>query len=309
MTGRASRFLWPVIGVCAVALSVWLLTKELRGLSFGDVATSLEAIQPRNWMLAVASTLVAYAALAAYDRLALMHRGKPVPWRFVALASFTAYALGHNIGFSVLSGAVVRYRAYTSQGLSAGEVGVLVAFCTFTFVLGTLLLGGLLLVIDPHFILRVLDVPPWLGFVVGLVMLGFVAFYVVGSLFHLKPIAIGSFHLTYPRPPIVARQLLLAPIEIIAAAGIIYFALPAAGNPGFIEVLGIFLTSFTAALVSHAPGGIGVLEVVFLTGLSEMDQADVLAALIIFRLFYLLIPLALSLVVVLLFERRQLNRE
>jgi uncharacterized membrane protein YbhN (UPF0104 family) len=105
----------------------------------------------------------------------------------------------------------------------------------------------------------------------------------------------------------VARQLLLAPIEIIAAASIIYFALPAAGNPGFVEVLAIFITSFTAALVSHAPGGIGVLEVVFLTGLSEMDQADVLAALIIFRLFYLLLPLALSLIVVLFFERQQLR--
>lgn len=307
MTGKASRYVWPVIGVCAVALSAWLLNKELRGLSFADVATSLEAIPARNWVLAVIATLVAYGALAGYDRLALIHLAKPVSWRFVTLTSFTAYALGHNIGFSVLSGALVRYRAYTSRGLSAAEVGVLVAFCTGTFVLGTLLLGGLLLVADPTFILRFVDVSPWIGFAAGLAMLGLVLFYVIGSLFHLKPFAIGTFHVTYPRPPVVARQLVLAPVEIIAAAGIIYFALPAAGNPGFIEVLAIFLTSFSVALVSHAPGGIGVLEVVFLAGLSEMDQADVLAALIIFRLFYLLVPLALSLIVVLFFERQQLR--
>ncbi len=36
-----------------------------------------------------------------------------------------------------------------------------------------------------------------------------------------------------------------------------------------------------------------------------MDQADVLAALIVFRLLYLLIPFAMSLVVVLVFEKSQ----
>ena len=95
-------------------------------------------------------------------------------------------------------------------------------------------------------------------------------------------------------------------MELIGAAAIIYFTLPTAGNPGFLIILGIFLVSFSAALISHAPGGLGVLELVFLTGLPDMDQADVLAALIIFRLFYLLIPFALSLLVVLYFERSQL---
>lgn len=70
-------------------------------------------------------------------------------------------------------------------------------------------------------------------------------------------------------------------------------------------VLGIFLASFSAALVSHAPGGLGVLEVVFLLGMPDLDPADVIAALLVFRLFYLLIPLALSLVLVLMFEHSQ----
>ena len=61
--------------------------------------------------------------------------------------------------------------------------------------------------------------------------------------------------------------------------------------------------------ISHAPGGLGVLELVFLTGLPEIDPAAVLAALLVFRLFYLLIPLAFSVVVILLFERSQLMRK
>ncbi|HEX5932742.1 MAG TPA: UPF0104 family protein, partial [Pseudorhizobium sp.] len=70
-------------------------------------------------------------------------------------------------------------------------------------------------------------------------------------------------------------------------------------------VLGIFLASFSAALISHAPGGLGVLELVFVMGLPDMDQADVIAALLVFRLFYLLIPFAIALAVIFVFERTQ----
>ena len=47
-------------------------------------------------------------------------------------------------------------------------------------------------------------------------------------------------------------------------------------------------------------------ELVFLTAMPDIPKPDVLAALIIFRLFYLLIPFALSIFVVLLFERARL---
>jgi uncharacterized membrane protein YbhN (UPF0104 family) len=308
MPPKISRILWPIVGVCAVALSAWLLISEFRTLSVTGVVIGVEEIPLHRWIAAAVATLVAYGALAGYDRIALMHLGKRLSWRFVAIASFTAYALSHNIGFSLLSGAVVRFRAYTSQGLTPGEVGVLIAFCSLTFTLGALVLGGLLLVFHPAFIQRFMDVPTWFAMAGGVVMLGIVAFYVLGSLLRFRPVKIGGFEFTYPVPAVVWRQLLVGPVEIIGAAAIIYFCLPSAGNPGFIEVLGIFLASFSLALASHAPGGIGVLEYVFLSGLNEIDPARVLAALIIFRILYLLVPLALSLVVVVLFERRQLLR-
>lgn len=308
MKARLSYFAWPIVGLGAVTLSVWLLLRQLRHLSIGAILTSLERVPPHHWAAAAAATLCAYAALAGYDRIALRHLGRRLPIAFVSITSFTAYALSHNIGFSVLSSAVVRFRAYTSRGVSAAEVGVVVAFCSFTFTLGTIVLGGIVLAVNPELADRYVDLPPAAVRTAGIAMLCLVAFYVIGSLFHLKPLTIGTFALRYPRPEIVARQLIIGPVEILAAAAIIYFSLPEAGNPGYFTVLGIFLASFSLALVSHAPGGLGVLEFLFLNGLPEMNPADVLAALIIFRLFYLLIPLALSLVVVVLFERRQLAR-
>jgi uncharacterized membrane protein YbhN (UPF0104 family) len=307
------EFVWPVIGLAAVVISGWLLYRELRGLSLDAVWASLAAIPPHRYLLAALSTLVAYGALACYDRIALLHLGvHHISWLFVAISSFTTYALSHNIGASVFSGALVRYRAYTSKGLSAPQIAVLVALCSFTFGLGTILLSGLVLTLDPTLLER-LDgllpsalTTPATARIVGLLLLGSVVLYIFGSILHLKPVVIRSFHLEYPRPGVMVRQLVAAPLELLGAAGIIYFALPPDLEPSFVVVLAVFLASFSAALISHAPGGLGVFELVFLTAMPDIPKADVLAALIIFRLFYLLIPFAISIAVVLLFERARL---
>ncbi|WP_018181682.1 lysylphosphatidylglycerol synthase transmembrane domain-containing protein [Kaistia granuli] len=300
---------WSIFGIGAVAVSVFILYQEFRRISFAEVADSLRAITLGNWGLAICATLVAYGALAWYDRIAIQHLGKKVSWLFIALCSFTTYALSHNIGASVISGAVVRYRAYSTRGLTPQEIGLLIVFCSFTFALGTVLMGGFVLTIEPEIVLRLADIPIWISFALGLVLLGLVGLYVLGSWRHFPAWQYKRFTLQYPRLPIVMRQLVAGPLELAAAAAIIYFALPAAGNPGYLVILGIFLASFTLALLSHAPGGLGVLEVTFLAALHEMDPNDVLAALIVFRLLYLLVPFAIALVVVLLFERTQLARK
>jgi len=300
------KYLWPVVGAATIAVCGWLLYKELRGLSLDDVWDSLTAISGLHWLLAALSTLVAYAALAGYDRIALMHLGRNVNLWFITVSSFTTYALSHNIGASVISGGVVRYRAYSSKGLSGREIGALIALCSFTFALGTLVLAGLVLVLKPHIIERFGDgFPISASSATGYGILALVGLYVVISFLRPRSIKIGSTQLTYPSPRVVLSQLIIGPLELIGAAGIIYFALPEVGNPGFIVVLGIFLVSFSAALISHAPGGLGVLELVFVMGLPDMDQADVIAALLVFRLFYLLIPFAIALAVIFIFERTQ----
>ena len=265
---RILEYAWPVIGVAAVIFSGWLLYRELHTLSADAIIASLSAIPAYRWVLAVLSTVAAYAALAWYDRIALLHLGKPLGWGFISLVSFTTYALSHNIGASVLSGAAVRYRAYSTKGLSAAEIGVLVALCSFTFLLGTVLLAGIVLIIEPDFFAAMTGIPDWSERLVGIAMLGGVALYVVGSLMHFRPLKIGKFE--------------------------------------FLSVLAAFLASFSAALLSHAPGGLGVLELVFLKSMPGLNQADVVAALLVFRLLYLLLPLVFACVVVLFFERQRL---
>lgn len=306
---KRSDLLWTLVGIGAVVLSCYLLYHEVRTISLEEIASSLEAIPRLNWLLAAVATLGAYSALAWYDRIAVAHLGKHISWWFITLCSFTTYALAHNIGASVFSGALVRYRAYRTKGLAPQEIGILIVFCSFTFILGTLLASGCVLVAQPRIITRVADVGPWLSVSIGVLLLALVSLYVLGSWRQFKPWTWGKLHIEYPRLGIVARQLMAGPLELACAAAIIYFALPSEGNPGYLVVLGVFLASFSLALLSHAPGGLGVLEVTFLAAMPELHKSDVLAALIVFRGLYLLLPFALSVFVVAGFEWSRWHRK
>lgn len=335
---RILDFFWPLVGLVAVVWSVRLLYHKLYAEAATDalvkrvldqgglwndirviatvIGRKLSVIPPEGYALALLSTLVAYAALAWYDRIALLHlhREKNISWLYISMCSFVTYALSHNIGASVFSGGMVRYRAYTAKGLTAADVAVLVALCSFTFAFGTTLMLGLVLVFEPQILApltslsRHFAASPVVARGVGLAMLAFCALYTLGAWMQFRPLKIKSFEMVYPRMPIVIRQYLAGPLELMGAAGIIYFALPAEGNPGYPIVLGAFLLSFSAGLLSQVPGGVGVMEAVFLAVMPGIPATSVIAALLVWRLFYLILPLAMSIPVILLFERSQLGK-
>nr|WP_210302568.1 YbhN family protein [Bartonella doshiae] len=300
--------MWPFIGILAMLISIRILYIKLSAISFGDVLERLSNLSAHHWLLAGLCSLLAYAALAGYDRIALQHLGHKISWFFIAICSFTTYALSHNIGASVFSGAVVRYRAYKMKGLNGTEIAILVGFCSFTFVIGTILLFGIVLILQPNIITLIHgDLPEWLGTMVGVILLSCIALYTFGSWLQLKPLRLGKkIQLSYPRLKIVIQQLLISPLELLGAAGIIYAVLPQHTDIHFISVLGVFLASFTITLLSNAPaGGVGVLEALFITGMPNVNPTDVIAALIVFRMLYLIIPLIISLFVVAIFESQQ----
>ncbi|WP_273717775.1 MULTISPECIES: YbhN family protein [Bartonella] len=305
---KIKQFIWPLIGILAMLISIRILYIKLSAISFGDVLERLSNLNAQHWLLACLCSLLAYAALAGYDRIALQHLGHKISWIFIAICSFTTYALSHNIGASVFSGAVVRYRAYKMKGLNGTEIAILVGFCSFTFVIGTILLLGIVLVLQPEIITLIHEeLPEWLGTTVGAILLSCVALYTFGSWLQLKPLRLGKkIQLSYPRLKIVIQQLLISPLELLGAAGIIYAVLPYNADIHFISVLGVFLASFTITLLSNAPaGGVGVLEALFITGMPDVNPTDVIAALIVFRILYLIIPLIISLFVVAIFEAQQ----
>lgn len=335
---RLKSFFWPAVGLVATVWAIRLLYIKLQAEVATDpvikkllqeggvwsdikviamvIGDRLAGIPAHGYMLAGASTLVAYYALAWYDRIALIHlnRQRGISWIYISACSFVTYALSHNIGASVLSGGMVRLRAYTAKGLSAPEVAVLVALCSFTFAFGTIMCIGAVLVFEPEILAPVAEALGWreigrgAAIAIGVALLCGCALYVVGSWLNFPPLKVWGFELVYPRMPIVARQLVAAPMELIGAAGIIYFALPPDADVSFLVVAGAFLLSFSAGLLSQVPGGVGVMEAVFLAIMPDVAPTALFAALLVWRLFYLVIPLFISVPIIVLFERSQLGK-
>ena len=105
---------------------------------------ALKRSNPHSIMLAGLFVAASYFTLTFYDLFALRTIGHPeVPYRISALAAFTSYSVGHNVGASAFTGGAVRYRIYSAQGLSAVDVTKICFVAGLTFWLGNAAVLGM----------------------------------------------------------------------------------------------------------------------------------------------------------------------
>ena len=142
------RQLPALVGVALLIGAIYVVQREFRHLRLRDIGEALHAIPPRSVALSLGWTVLSYFVLTFYDRLGTMYAGHKVSYGRVAFASFCAYALSHNLGFSTVSGAAVRFRLYAHWGLTPAQIAKTVAFCSLTFGLGGMVLGGGILFLD-----------------------------------------------------------------------------------------------------------------------------------------------------------------
>jgi hypothetical protein len=94
-------------------------------------------------------------------------------------------------------------------------------------------------------------------------------------------------------------QVLLATCDVSITASIFYTLLPATDRPGAILTfpifIGIYVTSYSAGVLASLPGGIGVFDTAILFGLEPyLPAPTILGAIVVFRLYYYIIPLFLA---------------
>jgi uncharacterized membrane protein YbhN (UPF0104 family) len=96
-----------------------------------------------------------------------------------------------------------------------------------------------------------------------------------------------------PSVGFAALQCLLSAAHWMAMAAILHSLLHT--HAGYFTVLGVLLASGLAGVVVRIPGGLGVIETVFLTMLGgQVPHGLLLAALIVYRALYYLIPLMIG---------------
>jgi len=181
---RALRYLPTLLGLGLLGGAIDVVWSEFRHLKLEQVAAALHGIPARAVTMAALWTFLAYFVLTFYDRLGTYYAGKRVSYRRAAFASFCAYALSHNLGLAAVSGAAVRYRLYSNWGLSPVQIAKVVAFCSLTFGLGGMVLGGVILWIEPSAVPFFGKwFPAWLMHGIGSLMWLVVAGYITVSSF------------------------------------------------------------------------------------------------------------------------------
>lgn len=301
---RLLRALGPVLVGCIFLGAVYLLYREISKYSLADIRMSLAQISTGSIILSVLLAIINYIILIGYDWLALKGIHKTLPVSRVSLVSFVGQAVSYNFG-ALLGGSTVRFRFYSSWGFSPMDIVRLVLMLAITFWVGALGLVGAIFMIAPP------EIPPELGMHMPLDIrpLGAILFliaisYLIVCKFIHKPIHIFGKEFAFPPFKIAVAQAVVAGADLVAAGACLYVLLPPDAHVSFLQFLPTYLMAMVAVVLTHVPGGAGVLEVVILHLTTASPQA-VFAALLCFRVIYYLLPLLLAAVIFAIYEVRQ----
>lgn len=289
------RHLPACLGVMLLIGAIYVVQHEFRHLKLRDIGDALRAIPVGALAFSFIWTFLSYFILTFYDRLGTIYAGHKVSYSRVAFASFCAYSLSHNLGFAAVSGAAVRYRLYAHWGLTPLQIGKTVAFCSLTFGLGGMVLGGFILLMEPRSVpFFGQHLPLWSLYAAGATMWSVVIGYVSMSRL-IGPFRVLGHDIALPGWRMALVQVLLATVDVATTATIFYALLPTAPGLTWLIFLGVYVSSYTAGLAANLPGGIGVFDTAMLFGLAPyMDAPPIVGAIVVFRLFYYIIPLFLA---------------
>jgi hypothetical protein len=293
--GFKKRIGWKRLGIAAslliIAFAITTLVRTLRGVDTGVILIALTEIPMGHIALAALCVVGAFCTLTFYDFFALRTIGKKhVPYRIAALASFTSYTIGHNIGATVFTGGAIRFRIYSDYSLSAIDVAKICFLSGLTFVLG---IG---MAWHPWAASAMDQLPPAIN---RLIALGGVA----GIVAYLVWLALGDnrrelgqngWKVVLPSARLTLLQILIGVVDLGFCALAMYLLMPAQPALDFVSLAVVFILATLLGFASHAPGSLGVFDAAMLVALPEFGREQLLATLVVFRILYFMIPFGIA---------------
>jgi len=293
LTPERRRRLTPWIAVAFLALVAWLIADHVRDIEWAQVRAVVFAYPPATLAVAAALVFASHFVYACYDLLARRYVGHALAAPAVLVTAFISYAFNLNLG-ALVGGFGFRIRLYSKLGLDAASIGRVIAFSLVTNWSGWLLLAG------ASFAGRQVRLPATFPLsVAGLQVLGFVmaavpvAYIAACFLSTRRTWRWHAHEFTLPSGRLALAQLGLSSLNWSLIAMIVWVLLPAGLNYG--TVLATLLGAAIVGAATHVPGGLGVLEAVFVTTLGAAVAApQLIAALVAYRALYYLAPLAVA---------------
>jgi len=286
-----------LVGIAIAAAAIFALMHALKHVDTNEVLAVVRRTDARVIALALVFVAVSYGSLTLYDLFALRTIGRrDVRYRIAALASFTSYPIAHGIGAVALISPVIRYRIYSCSGLGTLDVANICFLTGLTFWLGNLTAFGLSVLVQPDAIAAIDYLPEQLNRWLAAALLSGVVAFVVWS--WLSPRNVGTLRwpVRLPEGPMVLVQIVIGVFDLGAASLAMYVLIPPEAHVGLFPVAAVFIVATLLGFASHAPAGIGVFDATILLGLGGDDKEPLLAALLMFRVLYHLLPFVLAVV-------------
>nr|WP_308426272.1 bifunctional lysylphosphatidylglycerol flippase/synthetase MprF [Pseudomonas matsuisoli] len=295
----------------AVALLVChRLLSDINPVALHEAVTAIP-----KWAIAgaFAATVFGYLALLGYEWSAVRFAGVSMQAKTWLLGGFTAFAIGNTVGLAMLSGGSVRYRLYSRSGLSALPIARMTVFASLSLGLALPPLAAVAALSDVSGAAVALGISTTtVAAVSTAILLGYGALLLLIRMRRLpeKPspesvlARLGRITVRLPTFRLAMLQLLITTLDVLAASTVLYLLLPE--TPPFGAFLLVYLLALAAGVLSHVPGGVGVFEAVLLAAFAgQIGAAPLAAALLVYRLIYLLIPFLVACVMLLFNEGRR----
>ena len=286
------------------ALGAFTLYHLLKPVNFKDVMLQVRGTPWYIIALSFLATLTGYTALIGYDWSALRYLDKKLPLPVIMTGGFLGYALGNTIGAGPVTGGAVRYRIYSSLGLSGYDIAAIAIFGSVAFGLGASIVGFGALAYHPAALHSLTNLDPGIMRAIGIAGLLTSVGLIVAIATYKSEVQVRGHRFKIPSLRLMSGQLLFTATDILMAATVLYLLLPP-NDMGFATFLAVFAAAIFAGVASHVPGGVGVFETIIIAALPASIPVDQAAAgLLLYRLVYFLIPFALALILLALSELR-----
>ena len=287
-----------ILSLIIIAIAAVVLYRKLHNINVSKVLTAVATVEYKDVAISALFVALGYFTLTFYDLFALRTIGRlDVPYWAAALASFTSYSVGHNVGASVLTGGAVRYRIYSAWGLNAIEVAKICFVAGLTFWLGNATVLGLGIAYAPQAASAIDQLPAWFNRGGAFLILIVLTVYVTWVWRCPRVVGREDWCVTLPGGPLTLLQIGIGIVDLGFCALAMYMLVPDDPNIGFVTLAVIFVSATLLGFASHVPGGIGVFDAAMLVALWQYDKEDLLAGLLLFRLLYYIVPFALSLLI------------
>ncbi|MEB3887453.1 lysylphosphatidylglycerol synthase domain-containing protein [Lyngbya sp. CCY1209] len=300
------RRLFSLLGLVIFSLAIVAILRELQAQDYRKIWINLRQFDPHTLLGTVGFTVISYGAIACYDILAFAYIKQPLSRAKIAFASLIAYAVSPSIGFAALSGGAIRYRFYSSWGISTLKIAQVIVFSNLSLWVGICAIGGGVFLIEPLILPSQLDLPFDSLRIGGITFLLLTGLYLGICGLHPSPLRLRSLSFRFPSLKLALGQIVVFTLDWGFAAAALYLLLPRQYNLSYPQFFGIYMLAMVAGLLSTVPGGLGVFETVFLLSLTPaIKKTTLFSLLLVFRGIYYFFPLVVAVLLIGVYEGKK----